>query len=476
MRKDAITDVEANSAASSDGTSGRIHMRVTDALENVGIGALPYLDVDLPTGSQFDVSNLSFRIDGREVEATRVGGDPAAPIRVRFGGPWKPAEKRTVVVEYDLGAKPDSSGEVGASAEGFYIVNPGAFPAWQPPLALFVSSDLRARQESLEFALPAGFRALAPGRDQRNARSDSGKYQFQVLDTDFPTFVIAGKYQENVVATQTRRVIFWTFQPLGPGVAQAAAERLASTVAEYGRLFGPEKGGRHPAMSPIYVAEASTMLPPANAVVDGNAAATPPIFSALSFPDGALLDRRALALGIASEPVLELAEYELAQTWFGWRIDVRPEAEPLLHDGIAQFAVLEAAGAREGESARREIIARLIAAFDRNRANIPTDTVPGTKGDAPIVPKLAGTPAGRAANANKSALFLVALSDLVGKQNFDKAVHRLAQDLADQFVSDADLRSALETVSGRNLDAMFRQWLSPSDLPPDFRAHYGPQH
>ena len=96
--------------------------------------------------------------------------------------------------------------------------------------------------------------------------------------------------------------------------------------------------------------------------------------SALSFPQGILLDQRAFARGLTSEPVLELAEYELAQSWFGWRVQVPPAAQYLLRDGLARFAVLAAGEAREGEPARRRAIAALIATFDSYRAaaHLPT--------------------------------------------------------------------------------------------------------
>jgi Peptidase family M1 domain len=484
-RKDAINEVAAGSASSSHSVSERIHIRVSDDLENIGIGPLSYLDVNTPAGSSFAVTNLTSRVNGRAVETVRVNGEPDAPVRVRFTDSWKPKENRTIVTEYDLDPKLVGDGAVSASADDFYITDPDAFPTWRPPFGVFVNADLRAHVESLEFALPADFRVLASGREKRTNKNTSTMREFQVAPTDFLPFAIAGRYQETGVAAQSGRVIFWTLDSLDLKLAQPAAERLANTASEYARLFGPVEGAksraklgtksRHSVVWPIYIAETSAVLPPIIALLDDGEAGTTAGASALSFPEGALLDQHAFARGIDSEPVLQLAEYELAQTWFGWRVQVRPGTEPLLRDGIALFAVAEAAGAREGDPGRRREISRLIDSFDRAFRKTPVRTAPGDEQNVALAPRAARTPEQRATAARKAALFLVAISDLIGKQNFETALRRLFRDRAGESVDDTDLRSALEDASGRDLAALFREWRSPSNIPGDFRARYRPQ-
>jgi hypothetical protein len=212
--------------------------------------------------------------------------------------------------------------------------------------------------------------------------------------------------------------------------------------------------------------------PAAGAPVDQAQPDPAAALSALSFPQGILLDQRAFARGLTSEPVLELAEYELAQSWFGWRVQVPPAAQYLLRDGLARFAVLAAGEAREGEPARRRAIAALIATFDSYRAAAHLPTSASVPANFPIVPIIPRTPEERAAGAAKAALFFVALEELAGKQNFSLALHRLVQDMAGRSAGESDLRSAMETASGRDLAAMFRSWLSPADIPADFRARH----
>ena len=119
-------------------------MRVSDDLENVGVDPLSYLDLSAPAGSSFGVTNITLRVNGREVEIAHVNGEPGAPVRVRFTDLWKPKEHRAIVTEYDLDPKLAGDGAVGAAADGFYITDPAAFPAWRPPFGVFVKADLRA--------------------------------------------------------------------------------------------------------------------------------------------------------------------------------------------------------------------------------------------------------------------------------------------------------------------------------------------
>jgi len=56
-----------------------------------------------------------------------------------------------------------------------------------------------------------------------------------------------------------------------------------------------------------------------------------------------LLDRRALTQGIANESILELAEYELARTWFGWRVRPALEDQILMGRGVGLYGLIVAA-------------------------------------------------------------------------------------------------------------------------------------
>lgn len=453
----------------------QIHVHVTDDLVNIGNSALPYLEVSLPAAQSVRLANLGVRVNGQQVKPVTALADPAAPERIPFQKSWKPGDARTIVFDYDLQPNPGvGPGAVGASAQGFYIADPSAFPHWQPPVGVFVKADVRAGDEVLGFSVPPGFLVFAPGKEQ-DASATAAQPRFRVTPADFPPFAIAGRYQERAIITKNAPVIFWTFDPLEAAPARQAADRLAATSAEYERLFGalynPPRHKRA-VRWPVYVVQAPAPLPALDAPVAAPRPDVPADLSALSFPQGILLEQRIFARGPASEPVLELAEYELAQSWFGWRVQVPPAAQSLLRDGLARFAVLDAAETREGEPARRRAIAAWIAAFDAYRAaaNLPHSASAPT--NFPIVPIIPRTPQERAAAGFKCALFYVALEELAGKQKFALALHNLVRDMAGASVGEADLRSAMEAASGRDLAAMFRSWLTPADIPADFRARH----
>jgi hypothetical protein len=424
-------------------------------MENTGNRPLAYLDVTLPAAIAAARSNLTIRVDGRTVAPVPIRDVPGAPLRVRFDPPWPPRQPREVALEYDL-LTDLAGGVAGATPEGLYLADPRALPFWLTPVGFFASGEVLSRDERFELSLPADFRVVASGREQRR-RSPDGRflYRYRTSGREFPSFVIAGRYQQQIVILPSSNVVFWTFQPLDPNTAQMAAERLAASAATFARLFGPLRGA-----APLRVVEAPASL----LSLDASGQEV----SAASFPQGVLFGPRAFAQGIASEPVLRLAEAELVRTWFGWRVPLRPEMETLLGPGLGQFAVALAAEAREGQPARRLEIVRLLADYDRAR-------VPGDEGSLLRSPA-ESTPQQRAADALKAALFLAALDDLAGQDNFERALQRLQVAMTGRGLSLAldDLRSSLETTAGTAMADVFRLWLNHPGVPDDFRARYGP--
>jgi len=431
-----------------------VRVRVADRMENTGNRPLDYLDVSLPAAIAADRSNLTIRIDGRTVLPVAISDAPGAPLRVRFDPPWPPRQAREVALEYGLVTDPIRGGVAAATPDGFYLADPRALPFWLTPVGVFASGEVLSRDERFELSLPADFRVTASGRQQRR-RSPDGTflYRFRTSGREFPSFVIAGRYQQQIVITPSRNVVFWTFQPLDPNAAQMAAARLAASADTFARLFGPLRG-----LAPLRVVETPAgVVSPASTELD---------ISAASFPQGVLLGPQAFAQGIASEPVLRSAESALVRIWFGWRVPLRPDVETLLGPGLGMFSVALAAEARGGQEARRLEIVRLLADYDRAR-------VPGDEGSL-LRPPAESTPQQRAADALKAALFLAALDDLAGQDNFERAVRRMQDAMAGRGLSLSldDLRSSLESTSGTAMADAFRLWLNRPGVPDDFRARY----
>ena len=182
-----------------------------------------------------------------------------------------------------------------------------------------------------------------------------------------------------------------------------------------------------------------------------------------SFPEGALLDPRVLPQGIANEDVLQLAEYELARTWFGWRVRPRPEAQILMGRGVGLFGLVIAAEGR-GADQRRSMIASLIDRYDAARAAAPDKRL--------MEPPAGYSRAERISTGYRAALFFVALEDLCGHDNLRTALRDILHDRAGSDTGYEELRAAAESASGKDLAEMFRAWLVQPGIPDDFRARY----
>lgn len=435
-----------------------IHVQVADRLENDGDRSLSYLDVVLPGGPSFGTRDVSATVGGHSVSIVRVTRESGPSLRIPFDPPWPQKEQREIGINYDLDPAPEGRGVVAAASDGFYLADPTVFPSWLPPVGPFARSSLRAATEELDIAVPADFHVLAGGREQGSQRrGEFLVHRFQTLGAEFPPYLIAGRYQERRIDTAHGAAIFWTRDPLDEETARAAAERLTSTFVTYQNLFG--RVMRNP--FPIHIAETSAELAPIIVVT--------PNISAASFPGGVLLGQRSVALGIASDPVLELADYELARTWFGWHVRPRAEVDLLLGRGMALFAAVHADEARRGGKAnRQQQIARLTATYDG--LGPTADEKPG------FGPVVGYTRAQMSANSYKGALFLFALEDIAGEEKLHRAVRRVLAAMAGQEIGSDEFRSAVEAESGRNLAGEFHAWFDRPGIPPEFRARHAAAH
>lgn len=439
------------SATSIDPT--HVHVQVSDKLQNIGDRSLAYLDVVLPDGPSFGTSNVSITVGGKPVADRRVNRESGPTLRISFNPPWPQGQEREIAFAYDLEPAPEGRGVVAATAGGFYLADPNVFPAWQPPLGPFAKGSLRAQTEQLEVSVPSDFRVLAVGREQHiEHNGEFVKHRFEMLGAEFPPYLVAGLYREQRVETESGAVVFWTREALDQNVARMAAQHLTATNSAYENVFGSITRNR----LPIHVVETAALLAP-TVVATQN-------ISAASFPEGVLFDHRAIDLGLASNPVLDLADYELARTWFGWHVRPRPEADLLLGRGIALFAVLHAAEKRGGAPARQQEIERLMATYDS--LGTSADEKPG------FGPAVSYSRQEATAKAYKGALFLLSLEEIAGEDKFHSAVRRMLMDMAGQEIGSAELRAALEAEAGRNLASEFHAWLDHPGLPAGFRAQY----
>ena len=123
-----------------------------------------------------------------------------------------------------------------------------------------------------------------------------------------------------------------------------------------------------------------------------------------------------MSQGLANESNLQLAEYELARTWFGWTVRPAPETQILLGRGVGLFGLVIAAERRSQEE-RRRIVAQLIERYDATR-RIAADKLL-------LEPPVGYTRAERISTGYRAALFFVALEDLCGRDNLSAAFHEI---------------------------------------------------
>jgi hypothetical protein len=431
----------------------RIHFHVVDELENAGDRPLRSLEVRLPEGRVFGEENLRVVIGGAEVSAQHSSPTDVRMMRAPFDPPWPQNEIRKVVTEWDLVPESSARGTIVASPDGFFVADETALPVWQTPNGVFARGGRDPAKELLTVFSPPDFRVLAPGKALKRAME--GNYVVQRFlinpEIDFIPYVVAGRYQEKVIPSRQGEVQFWTVRPMDGQAALTAAERLSYTMKTLREFYGPsskEKGA-------IRIAEAPVELP-----AEFGVSLDP---GAVSFPEGVLLDPRIFQQGIAKEEVLQLAEYELARTWFGWRVRPRPEAQILMGRGVGVFGLVIAAEGR-GQGARRGMIASLVERYDQARAAAPDKRL--------MEPPEGYSRAERISTGFRGALFLVALEDLCGRDKLRAALRDVIRAREGSDTGYEELRAAVEFESGKDLGEMFRKWLVEPGIPEDFRARY----
>jgi len=436
----------------SAGKPDPVRVRAVYRLRNAGNTALDSVETQLPAGAQ----SLRITVEGAPVTREAVAQAPELAVAslaktfvVRFSPPWPMKKERSLVVEYELSVP---------HADAFYLGARSWFPELVPPEKAFARGTARGKKVDVRIGVPEGWRVLCAGRARgtktRNGETES---RFLLREDDFPPFVVAGRYHEQVVTTADGTVIFWSFSPLDRLEAQAAGAPLLKAMKFYERTFGP----RQKRQRPVWIAEQGRDGSPSQAVAEVNP-------SAHSFPDGVLVNQAAAAGGLAAEGSLQLAKRELARIWFFHL--ARPASEPALvfERLFAERAVMLAdAGAERiatGREAWNRAVLEFISRYDSARQGIS---------EKPFVALTAEDGPGQSAVAYyKAALFLVALEEHLGWKGMDQALRRMIQARRGQDWNLNDLRSALEAESGQNLGEFIRTWLAQPGIPEEFRKRY----
>jgi hypothetical protein len=433
---------------------GQLDILVTDRFQNIGGQPLSSLEVQLPDSVTSDPPAVRITIDGRAGSSKILPFAEHRMLRTGLDPAWTERESHEIRTEWNLVPGIARGGAAETSPDAFYITSPIALPLWQPPSGPFTGGDADPDKATLTVSVPVDYRVLAPGK-RLGERSDPGEstYRFRLQpEADFRPYVIAGRYQERDIRAARGTVSFWTFGPLDASQAEKAANRLASSA----RAFADYFGSSYRIPGAVHIVEARGKLPQ-----DFGAGNAP---GGESFPLGVLLDERAFALGIASEDVLQFAEYQLVQTWFGWTAQPSEESQFVMQSGLGMFGWVIAAEDR-GAQDRLNIVASLLARYDAARRAAPDKALIAAPDAYGREESLTTT--------YKAALFFVALEDACGSKNLRASFRSILSARTGADVTYEDLLAAAEAASRLNLAELFRTWFNrPGDVPENFRARY----
>lgn len=447
-------------------SSGSVQVQVADRLQSIGETPLNSVAAELPASVDTSAANLQVMIDRRAVvpQITNVSG--RRELRTAFDPPWVRLQSHDILVQWDLARAASEGASADVSAESFFVASPSALPLWQTPSGIFTSGESDPDSARLTVTVPDDYRVLAPGKRVGSSRQDGeATYRFRLRpEYNFRPYVVAGRYQENVIHENRWSIDFWTFASLDKNQGQMAADRLASSIEAFADYFGPA----FRALPVVHIVESQEALP--REFGGGNSP------GGESFPFGVLLDPRAFAQGIANVDVLRLAEYNLVQTWFGWTTLPGAVSQLLMGPGLDLFGWVIAAENR-GPQERLNTVALLLARYDAARQIAPDKPLLQSLAEPTAASSTAGYgPDERITAGYKAALFFVALEDRCGPKNLSSAVRAMMSARTGDDVTYEDLKAAAEDASRLELSEMFREWLNrPGDVPKAFRERYGAQ-
>ena len=312
--------------------------------------------------------------------------------------------------------------------------------AWYPRLGVddYATAKLR-------FDVPLGQTALSSGTLQRTNASQGRRILEYVVSEPAKYFTVAvGQLQRRSEITSSGVVL----EAHGVAKLAPAAEELLADAADivelYTQEFGPcpydriklillegEIPGGHAPPGMVLLSRRPRLLPP------------------LSTYDPAIFPRvRHFFLA-----------HELAHQWWGHGVSGLNYRERWISEGLSQYAAALWVRRAQGEEAFASILKRMSQWARRRNDRGPIHLgvrLGHIKGDSKTF---------RAIAYDKAAYVLHMLRGIVGSESFAVALTRLQSERRFDRIGTADLRSALERESGKDLGSYFAAWIYGTELP-----------
>jgi len=499
-----------------------LHVVARYRLRNAGNRALASLRVALPGATLYSRRNVQYSAGSAAPLAVASGNSSDREVVIPLSQPLPQKQRLDLHLEYDLAPPPPGTSAIAVHADAFHVVPGTWLPALLPPGGLLSSGGSPPEKFHLTVFVPADFRVYCSGRHDKTRRSAGGvAHRFRFGPGDFSPSVVAGRYHESRHRFAATDVVFATLEPRADADFHPAAERLALSRLAFQSAFGRVMEKDRPV---VFAESPSALVPPPSGPAAGGASSRNPepsgrgtphgaprasFPSRTGFPGGALLNSPVFALGPANDLFLELAERELAHTWFGGVLRPHPDAAFVLTEGLGGYAFVVAAESRGGPAERTRQIARSLAAYDF----LVRRYGPGAEKTLESDPA-AHTSESRLMADMKSELFFLALEDEFGRDAVRRGIARLVAALRNSPLAQNptlaglhDLRAALEAeipnpppgpsspsaVNSVSADFsrpapaprtattasqthpvadFFRGWLLHTGIPPGFRARY----
>ena len=439
------------------GDPPRLEIRARYRLKNTGNRSLAALEVGLPEEKNYGRKNLRATLDGGEIATSALskGAGLEDEARISFPRPWAQKEEHDLAIEYELTEPFAPYIGIAITGDSFFLSSAGWYPVLRPPEGLFGKGGDRQEPFELSVRVPRGFLARSSGR-ARGVRKENAElvYRFRIGPEDADPFIIAGRYFEQQFHNAEATILFWTLKaPLPQDQLARAGAHLAASIKEYESAFGVLSKKKEP------YRVVGMLRWPSGFVAGFLLASTP------SFPLGAVIPTQDDSEIKVNDLTLTLADYGLAQSWFASAAPAEPGSSSTFNEVLCHYAVNFVAGVAFGERTERngQLQGALSLYPEMQKQIKERPLLSMTEGKVPREKLLA---------LIKGELFLGALEDKCGQDNLRRALRHLVQSLRGSAYGYNELRSALEQECHQDLGPTFREWLTETGIPADFRQRY----
>ena len=435
------------------GDPPRVEIHALYQLKNTGNRDLASIEVGLPGEKVYGRRNLRAALDSGALStsgATNIDG-----VLISFGRPWAKKEEHELALEYELTEQSAPYVGIAMAGDSLFLSSTGWFPVLRPAEGLFGKGGDRQNPLDLSVRVPEGYLAHSSGR-ARGVRKENGElvYRFRIGKDDFDPFVVAGRYFERRFHSADITILFWTLKaPLPQDQFEQAGAHLAATLKAYESSFGLLTKKKEP-----YRIVGMFGWP--TAIVGGF-----PVVSTPNFPLGAVIPAQEDSALKENDYTHTLAAYGLAQSWFGITPPVESGVSSTFNEVLCHYSMIFVAGEEFGSRFDRR-------AYMQRALHLPPRRPEQSK-EKPLIAMAEGKePGDKLPALVKGELFLGALEDSCGQDNLRRAMRHMAQSLRGSTYNYTLLLSALEQECHQDLGPMFREWLTETGIPADFRQRY----